>query len=96
MNKWNEKIYIIEEFFEIKQILKLHFERAHHIPRKFNKSFFLELKGLKKKKTMVTQAQGKMSSSKMKKSDNIRSYKKMEQWLMNNKGENIFYAWSNL
>ena len=50
MNKWNEKIYIIEEFFEIKQILKLHFERAHHIPRKFNKSFFLELKGLKKKK----------------------------------------------
>lgn len=43
------KVYIIEEFSEIKQILKLHFERAHHIPRKFNKSFFLELQGLKKK-----------------------------------------------
>lgn len=42
-------IYIIEEFSEIKEILKLHFDRAHHIPRKFNKSFFLKLQGLKKK-----------------------------------------------
>lgn len=42
------KIYIIE-FSEIKKILKLHFKRAHHIPRKFNKSFLLKLQGLKKK-----------------------------------------------
>ena len=43
------KIYIIEEFSEIKEILKLYFKRAHHIPRKFNKRFLLKLQGLKKK-----------------------------------------------
>ena len=63
-----EKIYTIEEFSEIKQILKLHFERAHHIPRKRHKVFFSELQRLKKNPTVIS-AEGKRSSSKTKKLD---------------------------
>lgn len=64
-----KKIYIIEEFSKRKQILKLHFERAHYIPRKFNKSFFLRISRIEKKNPAAIQAEGKRPTWTIKKLD---------------------------